>query len=38
MRRPRRRHVLLGLCYAVLLYPAFDYLYWHRRGGAFNHR
>lgn len=37
MRRPPRRHLVLGLCYAGLLYPVLDYLYWHRRGGAFNH-
>ena len=38
MRRPRRRHVVLAVAYAVVVYPIVDYVYWHRRGGAFNHR
>lgn len=37
MRRPSRRQ-LLGLSYLPALYVIADYFYWHRRGGAFNHR
>ena len=35
---PRLRRALLALAWAALLYPIADYVYWHRRGGAFNHR
>lgn len=37
MRRPARRHVLLGIAWTVALYPVLDYLYWHHKGGVFNH-
>lgn len=38
MRRPRARRLLVALAWAALLYPIADYVYWHRRGGSFNHR